>query len=152
MTKEELAALLNGREYRQEMTREEEAAAKAAGLLVIFGASDDLTELRGAIHDEAGAYYGTVHRIDRHGFVGNWDDLNHDDEDECEAYFKRKGQGIVVGARWSWQGYSWWIEPDVPYAAFDIVEDGEKYCRGVVIDAAALASPPVGRPSPTKER
>ena len=33
MTKEQLADLLNGRQYRQEITRDEEAQAKAAGLL-----------------------------------------------------------------------------------------------------------------------
>jgi hypothetical protein len=53
-----LAALLTGREYRQEITRAEEADAKAAGLVVAFGASDDLLEFRGAIDDEVGCYDG----------------------------------------------------------------------------------------------
>ena len=42
MTKEELAATLNGREYNHEITKEEEAEARENGLVVIFGASDDL--------------------------------------------------------------------------------------------------------------
>ena len=141
MTKEELAALLNGREYRKEITREEEAAAKAAGLLVIFGASDDLTELRGAINDEAGAWDGATHRIDHEGFVPDWESVDHDDEDACAAYFKRKGSGVMVEAKCDWKGYSWWIETDVPHATFDILEEDEPYCRGIVIDAAALSTP-----------
>ena len=55
MTKEQLAELLNGNEYRDEMTKEQEQAAKQNNLLVLFGASDDLLEMRGAIRDEVGA-------------------------------------------------------------------------------------------------
>lgn len=142
MTKEELAALLNGREYLSEITEREEVAAKAAGLLVIFGASDDLTELRGALNDEAGAYNGATHRIDHLGFIPDWESVDHDDEDDCAAYFKRKGQGIEVRAKWSEGAYSWVIEVDVPHATFDIVEDGEKYCRGVVVDLASTTQRP----------
>ncbi|WP_295978768.1 hypothetical protein [uncultured Variovorax sp.] len=138
ITKESLAALLDGREYGNEITSIEEAEAKAAGLLVIFGASDDLTELRGALNDEAGAYNGATHRIDAKGFVPDWDSLDHDDEDACADYFARKGGGFEVDAKWSEGGYSWVIETAAPHAAFDILEDGEKYCRGVVIDLADL--------------
>jgi hypothetical protein len=58
MTKEQLAALLNGREYGSEITREESAQAAKDGLVVLFGASDDLAEFRGAIHDEHGCWDG----------------------------------------------------------------------------------------------
>lgn len=138
MIKEELAALLNGREYGSEMTPEEEATAKTARLLVIFGACDDLTELRGALSDEAGAYDGAVHQIDREGFVPDWESIDHGDEEACAAYFKRKGSGIVVEAKWDWKGYSWWIETEAPHAGFDIMEDPDTYCRGIVIDLAKL--------------
>ncbi len=140
MTKESLAALLNGREYCNEITAIEEAEAKAAGLLVIFGASDDLTELRGALHDEAGAWGGATHRIDAKGFVPDWDSVDHDSEDECADYFARKSGGLKVHAKWDESGYSWVIETTAPYAPFDILEDDEKYCRGIVIDLADLGS------------
>lgn len=138
MTKESLAALLGAREYGSEITEAEEAEAKAAGLLVIFGASDDLTELRGALSDEAGAWEGATHRIDAKGFVPDWESLDHDDEAECADYFKRKGSGVEIRARWNADGYSWLIEADVPHAPFVIMEDGEVYCRGIVIDAPLL--------------
>lgn len=134
MTKESLAALLNGREYRHEITEAEETEAKAANLLVVFGASDDLIELRGALNDEADAYEGTTRRIDSKGFVPDWDDLDHDDEDECADYFARKNGGFEVVAKWDAEGYSWVIGSTAPYATFDILEDGEKYCRGIVIE------------------
>jgi hypothetical protein len=40
MTAKELAALLNGRKYLEEITAAEERQAKESGLLVVFGASD----------------------------------------------------------------------------------------------------------------
>lgn len=55
MNAKEFAAMLNGREYRREITKAEEKEAKAAGLIVAFGASDDNLELRGAVDDEIGA-------------------------------------------------------------------------------------------------
>lgn len=138
MTKEEFAALITGREYGEEISREEEAQARADGLLVIFGASDDLTELRGALNDEAGAYDGTEHRIDGQGFVPDWDSLDHDSEDAMADYFARKGGGIKVRAIWDRDGYSWVIETDAPHASFEIVEGDEKYCRGIVVAVADL--------------
>lgn len=135
MTKEELAALLNGREYGEEITGAEEAQAKAAGLLVIFGASDDLVELRGTLSDEAGAYNGTTVRIDSEGFIPDWDSVDHDDEEECARYFKRKDGGFQVEAKWDCKGYSWWIETDREYATFDIMEGPDTFCRGIVVSA-----------------
>jgi hypothetical protein len=39
--------------------------AKDNGLVIVFGASDDLVELRGAIHDEVGACDGVVFYVDQ---------------------------------------------------------------------------------------
>ena len=43
----EFANRLNGREYGQELTPAEAQRAKEAGIVVVFGASDDLMEFRG---------------------------------------------------------------------------------------------------------
>ena len=51
MTAAKLAEQLNGIEYPASISRDLEAQAKAAGLVIVFGASDDLMEFRGAIHD-----------------------------------------------------------------------------------------------------
>jgi hypothetical protein len=42
MTKEELAAQITGREYPFELLPAEKRIAKDSGLIVIYGASDDL--------------------------------------------------------------------------------------------------------------
>ncbi len=35
-------------------------------------------------------------------------------------------------------GPCWTYETDIPHATFDIMEDGEKYCRGTVLDIKSL--------------
>jgi len=138
-TMEELAAKLNGREYLSEITKAEEADAKASDLLVIFGASDDLIEFRGVFSDETGCYTGGKIRFDRHGVIEEWETLDKDSEDDVRRYFKRKASSEEIEATWDHEGYSWHIAAiDISSATFDILEDGEKYCRGIVIDLTAL--------------
>lgn len=137
LSKELLACLLTGREYGKEMLKEEEMQAKAAGLIVIFGASDDLMEFRGFIDDERGA--PTIALLDAKGLLPFREDIQHDD-DALKDYFARAPQVRAVDALWAKEdGYSWTYRTDVPHATFEIVEDGEPYCRGIVIDAADLA-------------
>jgi hypothetical protein len=128
VTKEELAALLNGREYGREVYRREERLAAESRLVVAFGSSDDLLELRGAIDDEIGAYNGTTVLITPDGLLKNKCEYS-----EC-PYFHEKilKTKDTVTAIWDKDGYSWVIESTLPYAPFDIMEDGEKYCRGIV--------------------
>lgn len=58
MTSKELAALLDGNQYGNEITKEQEMLALDHDLVVVFGYSDDDVELRGEINDEVGAYDG----------------------------------------------------------------------------------------------
>ena len=132
MKKEELATILNGREYIEEVTSEESRKAKDSGLVVVFGASDDLCEFRGAIDDEIGAWNGTIVKITKDGILAN----RCDDED-CPYFRKIESLTTVqVNAIWDRDGYSWVIESNIPYATFDIMENGEKFCRGIVFDMA----------------
>ncbi len=146
MTKEQLAAKLNGREYPFEMTKQESADAKANGLIVAFGASDDLLELEGALSDEVGAYNGAEAYIRRDGVL-----LIAPDDDEMEvlekfdfkaAIAQRQSGAIKVTAKWCPPELkaSWLIEANVPHANFDIMEDGELFCRAIVIDLKELQS------------
>lgn len=137
MTKEELAAKLDGREYREEVTRDDKDAAHAAGLVIVYGASDDLMEFDGAIYDEFGCYDGGTVQIDKQGIIPSWDDVK-DDEREAEAYFTRKRHSRVINAIWDKDGYSWTYETAIPHACFDILEAGETYCRGIVFSLEDL--------------
>lgn len=140
MTKEELAARLNGREYGIEMSRAEEKEAEAAGLVVVYGASDDLMEFLGAIDDELGAYEGTICRVDAEGLLPTWERVcDEHDEAGAENYFKRKPFTKEIKAIWDRDGYSWIYETDIPHATFEINDEGGKYCRGIVFALADLA-------------
>ena len=136
LSKELLAGLLTGREYGKEMAKEEEMQAKTAGLIVIFGASDDLMEFRGFANDERGA--PTIALIDAKGLLPFREDIEHDDE-ALKDYFARAPKVRAVDALWAKEeGYSWTFRTSIPHATFEIVEGGEPYCRGIVIDVADL--------------
>lgn len=138
MTKEDLAIKLNGREYTKEITPSEEMAAKEAGLLIVFGASDDLCELRGAISDEVGVCDGEPF------FISNGELLNDLDRDDITVLKKHKlydhllqlrAKALRIEPLWcNESNISWTYKTEVPHAFFDVMEDDEVYCRGIVID------------------
>jgi hypothetical protein len=121
MEKEEAAAALHGNQYAREGSRELFAAMKEAGLVAVFGASDDLTEFRGAIHDETGAYNSAEHRLTRKGLLTS----KCDGGEDC-PYFRDIIDNVKpqVTAHWCPEGQqlSWLIETHLPHAAFEIVE------------------------------
>lgn len=140
MTKEELAKQLNGREYREEITKEEQQQAKENNLVVIFGASDDLVEFRGVIYDEIDAWDGTDFII---AAPGTEIPIDEDEETfrrakEFEAIpieEESRTQKNRFKAVWSPKELdcSWLIKTDLPHSEFDIMEDGDLYCRGIII-------------------
>lgn len=134
MNIKEFAEMLSGKEYRHpQFTSEEIQIAKENGFVIVYGASDDLMELEGAIYDEAGVWDGgTVH---------------------IQCPYQKAGQiiggGVVAGnngqqnvmtitAKWcedrdeNGEIISWTYETSVPHETFDIMENGEVYCRGIV--------------------
>lgn len=126
MHSSELANLINNREYRNEITKLEEQLAKDNGLVVVFGSSDDLMEFRGAIYEELGAYKGTTAYLNKQGLLQN------DCLDECPHFEKAKSTANTIKQIWDKDGYSWVYETTIPHSTFDVVEDSEKYCRGIV--------------------
>lgn len=133
-TPESFAATLGG-EYLYDLTREQQAQAKAAGLVVVFGASDDLMEFRGAIHDELGCYGGGTALVDAKGLLPKRGQIK--DDDELRDYFERQPLAAKINAVWAGEGdYSWTYVTTIPHATFEVVEDGEPYCRGIVFALA----------------
>jgi hypothetical protein len=145
MDTKELAALLNGNEYGEEISRELEALAKEAGLVVVFGASDDLVEFKGALSEEIGASAGGTVTVDQFGLTVDWDDIEDEDRSDIDFmrdWFKREGIGQTIEALWDKEEpYSWTFETDIPHETFEIMEDGKPFCRGIVFalkDISAL--------------
>lgn len=139
-TPQELAALINGREYMNEITKPEEAEAKASGLVVIFGYSDENVELRGALHDEISAYEGRAFALTSAGILAKWD--RHEEKNKAGAmewFEKSRLPSVEIEAIWDKDGYSWTYKTELPHATFDIMEDGEKFCRGIVFRLSDLS-------------
>lgn len=145
MTPQELAALLNGREYGSEITKSEEAEARAAGLVVVFGYSDYYVEFRGAIDDEIEAYGGTKLRVTPLGLLEEWEGDRGFTEKEAERFFEKKRAGFqTIEAVWCPKlteadaelFASWAYKTDIPHATFDVIEDFELFCRGIVFRLA----------------
>lgn len=128
MTKETLAALLDGREYGNEITEADVAYAKANGLVVVYGASEDLMEFDGAIRDEASCWEGDVIPMTAAGpFVSECED------DGCPYAERERAKCKTIEAVWcAPDGPTWTYKTDIPHATFNIMEDGEVYCRGIV--------------------
>lgn len=133
MNAKELAATLNGRSYTNEITKQEEALAKTAGLVVAFGYSDDNLELRGAVNEEISAWQGQRVHFTKDGLL-----VNDCDNDDCPHFEKMKAGAAPLEIVWiEWgDGPCWTFETAIPHETFDISDDGEPYCQGIVFSLA----------------
>lgn len=128
MKAKELALKLNGRQYREEITKEESKVAKENGLVVVFGASDDLMEFEGAIYDEVDCYEGGSAHINSSGRI-----TDHLQGAQINAIWRPKnGDGEVYS--------SWLITSEIENYSFDIFEEEKLYCRGIVFNLSAVNS------------
>lgn len=152
MTKETLAAQLDGCEYRSGIPAELIQAAKENNFVIITGASDDLVELHGAIHEELGAT--STLSLSRKGVpVSDCDEGN-----DCPYYVKKlkaaiqRRDVIEIKVHWCGEGldsyaYDMFQRPTWcfdcssiagKFVTFDIFDtdgdDREYFCRGIVID------------------
>ena len=129
MKPEELADELNGIEYCDEISKELIVNAKQNNLVIVYGASDDLMELRGAIDEEISCYDGGFVYLNNTGLI-----INECSDDSCPYFLKAIEQAQAkVEAQWCKEDlYSWTYKTGIPHSTFDILEDGGKYCRGVV--------------------
>lgn len=137
MTPQEMADQLDGSEYPLQIGKMMIEYARQQGLVIVYGASDDLMEVEGAIHDEGDCYDGGTLYIDKQGLLPDWEQVK-DDEDEAAAYLKRKPTAKQIEAVWCGEGAAWTYKTDIPHATFKIMEDGEVYCIGMVFDIKEL--------------
>ncbi|MDF3928638.1 hypothetical protein [Pseudomonas putida] len=138
MTKEELAAQLNGLEHPTRIPDPLIVAAQSAGLVILCGASDDLMEFYGARREEIGCYDGGTAFVDADGVLPDRDCL--DGDEELAEYVQRQKSAKSIEALWCKEdGYSWTYKTEIPHATFEVVEDEEPYCRGIVFALADLA-------------
>lgn len=128
ITREDVATQLNGLEYGFREPKDLFEQMKEAGLVCIFGYSDDGAEWRGAIYEET---FSEIVYITRSGIPQNKCEC-----DDC-PYFERELKGVAtVKPIWDRDGISWQYETDIPHVTFDIMEDDDIYCRGIVFSLA----------------
>jgi len=139
MNAKELAAILNGRDYGSEILKSEEVEAKKAGLVVVFGYSDDGVEFRGAIDDELGAGNNTEVAVTESGVL-----TSDCGDDDCPYFNQIERQHIEAGnfIRTIWSDGNdappWTYATRIPHETFDILDEGELFCRGIVFSMSDL--------------
>ena len=164
MTKEELAARLNGCERRDDFPKELIEAARENNLVIIYGASDDLVCFAGAITDEADASDGGTFFLSKKGIPES--DCT---SDECPYYKRWLKQSIQSGRVKKVDVYWCGLRRGEPmphdmyekigkptwsyvctqfhgqFATFDIFDtegdDRDYFCRAVVIDLDQIWPP-----------
>lgn len=134
LTVKEVAEKLDGSHYPGPNISEEfQAELEEAGIVVLYGASDDLTEIAGAYYDEVGA--GTMIRFDENGKMVTANDSECDSRDEC-PYFERYFHTLPFWIHSS-DDLPWAYETNIPgVERFNVIEvyNGEAghYGQGIV--------------------
>lgn len=124
----EFAQQLDGKEYDSYMfTKKEIQTAKDNGWVIVTGASDDLMEFEGAMSDEGGCFDGGKVWFSKEG-VYNGEDDKADFPNCIEALWCDKASNDKDG-----NVIPWTYKADIPHETFMVYEDGEPYCRGIVL-------------------
>lgn len=152
-TIEDLAKLLDGNEYRDELVNQKGidviGLCKQKGWIVVYGASDDLLEIDGALSDELGAWGGCVAKFYKKGEFypeyGEEDTYHKTSEDSFFSIDKNEQNRIkndnekclLIESVWDPNEIdaSWQINcKGAPHVSFNVMEDEEVYCEALVID------------------
>jgi hypothetical protein len=126
MDVKQAAAELDGRQYRDECSSDLHRRMKAAGIVAVFGGSDDLIYFAGAANDECGARNGSEYFFTADGLLEN------ECCDDCRYFARIEAEAVVVRAVWNDSGFSWRYQTEIPHEKFVIMEDDDKYCEGIV--------------------
>ena len=139
MIAKEIADILDGMEYGEEISAQDLQYAKVNRAVIVFGASDDLMEFRGAIEDELTLSYGDGFAyLNKNGLLRN--KCNNAD---CPYFIEKRLQAKTIAAVWDCDGYSWIYTTEIPHETFEILDrslhpEGTKYCRGIVFSMESL--------------
>ena len=130
MTKEKLCMFLHGREYTKEVDNEIKFMMATTDLVGVLGGSDDLMEFCGAIYDEVGCSNGGKAYLNSNGLIEN-----HCDDDDCPYFADLKKRAMTIEALWCAEpGICWTYKTDIPHSTFEIWEEKDLYCRGIVFN------------------
>lgn len=138
MTPKQAAAMLDGVEYAHPLEaklREMRGDLENNGLVVAYGASDDLLEFEGSFSDEVGAWEGKTVHLTAAGVMAS----ECGEGDDCPYFARVRDAAPKLTAVWCPKDVegdpSWAIETDIPHEQFRIMEDGAVFGIGIVFKA-----------------
>lgn len=116
MNSKEWAEKLNNIEYPADEIWDMRKQFEEDGVVVVYGASDDLIEFEGVISDEGDCYNDKVFYINKEGlttsYSKNYVKVTHPHDGTAQFEY----------------------ETNIPCEWFNVVEDGELYCKGFVFN------------------
>ena len=130
----ELSKRLDGCKYRSELTSDDINFAKANGLVVVYGASDDLIEFSGCLDDELGAGDKEVIHFHSGNILSVCDPFY--ELDEMMSFLSSYGvkfnldNSIKISREFGIWGY----DMNCEYFPFNVYEDGDLYGVGIVFN------------------
>lgn len=142
ITKEELAAELDGIEFPPHLTitKDHRQRAAEAGLVIVCGYSDDLMDFSGAFSDQVDVLDGGTAVLDAQGVLGTQEAVAKDPAAMGELAERWK-TARTIEAIWCRRGeYAWAYATTIPHATFTVKEGEELYCQGLVFSVADLAA------------
>lgn len=141
MIAKDVAMQLAGLQCPVELPKALIAQARQAGLVIAYGASDDLMEFRGAINDELECYNGRTVFVDAMGLLQDFDSIDRHDKEALRDYFKRENTVVAINVMYGDKGgCSWAYQTEIAHEAFDVMADGKVYCRGIVFALTDITS------------
>ena len=120
ITKEEFASKINNCQYRDELNKQLKNEARENGLIVVYGASDDLIEFEGSIYEEEACGNGGLFKINSKKLT-----VKETENPEAKNVIKAVWCDHELNTSWSY-------ETKIPHVKFNIMEDDDLYCIGIV--------------------
>lgn len=135
MTPREASDILDGVQYVHPLEaklKKMQADLKSAGLVVAYGASDDLLEFEGAFRDEVGAWNGTKVAIGPEGPLRS----ECGEGADCPYFVEKIKTAPTIEAIWAPKDIvgdpSWLVTTTIPHERFRIMEDDDLFGIGIV--------------------
>ena len=134
MTSQEFADYLNEDKNRETVTREECDLAYDNGLVIVYTSSNHKLEFDGSIRDEVDCYNGVIVYLDENGlYVSKCRDFR------CPYDMLERAKCKVIITMFHCEvNPRWTCRTTIPHATFNIYEDGELWCEGIVFELSAL--------------
>ena len=128
------AAKLNGIELN-DIGREVTQEAARANIVIVYGSSRDTITFAGAIEGEADVPEGGTIHFDTAGLLPEADDVSIEEQAD---YYDRKRMAYLIDAEWQQGGFTWSFTTIIPHHRFVVMNEGARYCRGIVFDIQSL--------------